>query len=296
MIAFAGRCLRVWSRDRTAIFFSLFGPLILLVLYIAFFGKMNVDSLMEGAADYGGGEWMTRSAATGFVASWVGAALIAVATINGPMVGLNLLVDDRVSGRMTDFLVAPLRQRSLMGGYLLATWVYTMAIVLVVAVVGVAGGLVLGARLPGPGGWLTLLVLTALGSLVYSAIYLLLSVGLRTQAAAGGVATVIGTLSGFLAGAYIPPGVLGTGMITGMNLMPFAPNAVVARQALAGPGLEDLPVPAEQITFMRNFYGMDLEVGGSIWPNWTPYAIMAAWGLVAFVLAIKVSSKLRQPA
>ena len=177
MIAFAVRILRVFLRDKATVFFTYFSSLILLVLYAAFFGKMNVDSLMQDAPG------LTRSKAVGFVAAWVVAALITITSINGPMAGLNRLVTDKVSGHMSDFLVAPLAARQLMGGYLLATWLYTLCSTILLALVGIGGMTLFGAALPSLTGWLLLASLLLVSSLIFSAIYLLVGMFINSQGA-----------------------------------------------------------------------------------------------------------------
>jgi len=288
MIAFATRVLRVFLRDRATVFFTYFSSLILLVLYVAFFGKMNVDSLLQDAPG------LERSKAVGFVAAWVVAALITITSINGPMAGLNRLVTDKTSGHMADFLVAPLAARQLMGGYLLATWLYTLCSTTAVAVVGLTGVAVLGASLPNLTGWLLLVGLLLVSSLVFSALYLLAGSFLHTQGAASAASGLIGALSGFLALAYIPAGLLGGPTVTVANLMPFAPAATVARQAVALRPLDAMGVPGDMREDLLSYLGMDLRLFGSTYPTWMAWLIMLIYGALAFGLTVALAGRLRR--
>ena len=288
MTAFAIRVLRVFLRDRATVFFTYFSSLILLVLYVAFFGKMNVDSLMQDAPG------LERSQALGFVAAWVVAALVTITSINGPMAGLNRLVTDKTTGHMADFLVAPLAARQLMGGYLLATWLYTLCSTTAVAVVGLSGIALFGAPLPSPTGWLILVGLLLVSSLVFSALYLLVGMFLQTQGAASAASGLIGALSGFLALAYVPAGLLGGPTVSVANLMPFAPAAVVARQSIAVGPLDAMGIPGDVRDDLLTYLGMDLKIFGHLYPAWMAWLIMLVYGAVAFGLTVALAGRLRR--
>jgi multidrug/hemolysin transport system permease protein len=289
MMAFVSRCLRVYVRDRVSVFFSLLAPLILLVLYVAFFGKMTTDGVVQSIPG------VTRHAAAGYVWAWVVSGLVAVTSISASIIGLSLMASDRDRHRLDDFLVSPLQARQLVGGYLLATAIYTLAVTAVVAVVGVTALAIYGAPLPSAAGWATLVGSTLLGTVVFSGLTCWVGLSLKSEGSVAAAGSGIGTFSGFLAGAYVQPGLLGAGVVTVMNCLPFAPAAVLARRGLAEEPLTHLAaVPGDGVAQLRNTVGMDLEVGGHVLPPWAPWPIMAGWGVVFLLGAISRARTLRQ--
>ena len=288
MIAFAIRVLRVFLRDKATIFFTYFSALILLVLYGAFFGKMNVDSLLDNAPG------VSRSAATGFVTAWVVAALITVTSINAPMAGMSRVANDKLTGQMADFLVAPLAARQLMGGYLLATWLYTLCATAVIGVIGLIGVVVFGGTLPSVLGLAQLVVLLIVGSAVFSAAYLLVAMFISSQGALSAASGLVGALSGFLALAYVPAGMLGESVVSVANLLPFAPAAVVARQSVAAQSLDAIGMPQAARDDLASFLGMDFAIFGGSHATWLAWIIMLLYGLVAFVAAVVMAGRLRR--
>ncbi|MCL1897550.1 MAG: hypothetical protein FWG16_01835, partial [Micrococcales bacterium] len=132
-----------------------------------------------------------------------------------------------------------------------------------------------------------------LGSLVFSAIYLLIAMFINSQGAMSAAGGLVGALSGFLALAYVPAGLLGESVVSVANLLPFAPAAGGGRQALAIEPLDAIGMPAAAHDDLLSFLGMDMRVFGSTYSTWLAWLIMAIYGVVAFVLAVFMASRLR---
>jgi multidrug/hemolysin transport system permease protein len=88
---------------------------------------------------------------------------------------------------------------------------------------------------------------------------------------------------GFLAGAYVPPGVLSEGIVTAMNAMPFAQTAVLVRDGLATRPLDALGGGSTQgVDALRDMYGMDLVFGGAVASSVWAWVGLAVFGVVFF--------------
>lgn len=250
------RNLRLFFRDRAAVFFSLLSALILIGLYGLFLGNQQVDALQQRLPHASSGD--IRS----FVVAWVFAGVAMITTLTTSLSSLSQLVEDASTGRFRDFLVSPVRRLELILGYLLSGFVIS---VLVTSVTVVAGELYLG--ITGGSVMTPLQMLTCFGYICLSSgAFVALSAFAVTfvpsPQAFTAVATIVGTLVGFLAGAYIPPGVLPSGVVNVIQALPFAQSALLLRQPLTHDALAAMTGGNAQASdAISAFYGMTAKVG-----------------------------------
>ncbi len=269
----AGRNLRLYARDRLGVFFSLLGPLILLGLYGLFLGRLQTDGLSQTLPQADADDIQT------FVTSWVFAGVVMITTLTTGLSAVGAFVEDRASGRFADFRVTPLSRMQLVGGYLLAAFVVAVALSTVVLVIGqvwllLTAGLFLGwANLAIALGWI------ALSSACFAALSGFLAGFLSTTGAFSALSTVMGTVLGFLAGAYLPPGLLPAAVLNVMNPLPFSQSAMLIRQPFTEAALEQMTGGQQQaIDAMTEYYGMRLFVGE--FEITTPFAVVELAGLL----------------
>ena len=269
-----GRNLRIYFRDRAAVFLSLLSADILLLLYLLFLGSLQVDNLQErlpgtSADDIG---W--------FVGSWVFAGIVTISTFTTGLAALGSYVDDRSSGRFKEFQVSPIRRWQLILGYQLSAVVVATLMSTVLLLGGAALMQVLYGHFPSALGLLQAFGLIVLLSTAFAAFSSFLLTFIGTSSAYTAMSTIVGTLLGFLAGAYLPLGLLSTGIGKVINSLPFSPAAMLMREPLAGPALDQLAGGvAEARDEIGTYYGFTLSVGDlAIEPFW------AIAGLVAMAI------------
>ncbi len=251
-----GRNLRVFFRDRAGVFFSLLSALILIALYALFLGSLQIDNLTEKFPHAASGDihW--------FVDSWVFAGITMITTLTTALAALSVFVDDRASGRFSDFLVSPLRRHELILGYLLASFVVSLAMTTVVLAVGQLYLLLQGNAVMTPAQALTTLGYVCLSSLAFAALSSFVVTFLRSSGAFSALSTVVGTIIGFLAGAYIPVGTLPEGVVNVINALPFAQAAMLIRQPMTVQAVDAVAGGQEQaVDAVKTFYGISSAVG-----------------------------------
>ncbi|MDR1393325.1 MAG: ABC transporter permease [Bifidobacteriaceae bacterium] len=278
--SYAKRCLTTYLRDRTSVFYSLLAPLILLALYIGFLGKMQVDSIIEAIPQ---ADPADARAAT---FAWVAAALLMVTCMTAPIMVAGQMVSDRVNRRLDDFLVSPLRAGALIGGEALAAFIYSMMVVAILGLICCLGLVGLGAELPSFGGWLKLLAGICLSAGVFAALSVLLGTLLPSDGAVGGAGAAFSSIAGFLAGVYVPVGVLGSEMTSLVFVLPFGQSAYLIREALALPSMRQLADRPEVLDELKRVYGFDLMIGGQARPGWIAWAGLLLFGLICAVWAV----------
>lgn len=290
-MALVQRNLRVFGRDRAQVFFSLFAPMILLMLYVFFLGRLQVETMTEGM------QGSDSSKIEAFIYAWVLVGMVAITTLTTSFSALASFVDDRVTGRFKEFRVSPVRSTELMVGYMVAGLVISLTLSLLVLAVGsVVFGFFYGTWST-PAGYAQAVAYTALLCLVFSGFAGLMVTFVRSSAAFSGLATLVGTLVGFLAFAYIPVGSVSPGVASVLNTLPFAQGTFLLREPLAGPALErmieDIPEPAraEVITEVREIFGFDTYIGDL---QLTHLLVVGIFLVLAVVFALAASGRIRK--
>lgn len=267
MTALCKRCLKLYFRDRGAVFFSLLAVFIVFALHIFFLGNVYSSSLASEQI----GE------AERLIDCWTMAGLIAVASLNTTMGAIDIMVADRESGVRRDFYITPMRRGGILGGYLFSTFAIGVIMSLLTTAAAfvylIARGLPAEALLTaGRLGRIFLILLCT--TLSGTAMLLFLSCLLPSRKSFSAAGTVIGTLSGFLTGVYLPMGELPQGVQTVIKLFPTAHGAALLRQELMdyqyGVSLAGLPemvqTELDQILGVRFFFG---DAALPQWGYWT---------------------------
>lgn len=289
VLAITGRNLRIYFRDPLNVFFSLLGALVVFLLYALFLGNIQTQSIQASAptADPG----LVR----GFVDAWMFAGIVALATMSTTLGALSVFIDDAASGRFRDFLVSPIRRGQLVLGYLLSAFVIGMVMSLVVLAVALVylwlvSGVVLGLpQVATTVGWVALSVAG------FAALWAFVVSFLRTTGAFAAVSTVVGTVAGFVAGAYIAVGLFPDAVREAVSALPFAQAAMLMRIEFTGEALSSLVGGnPEAMAGLEDFYGITLAVGDWVVPVWFAAAMLAAMAIVFTALAaMRIRSRIR---
>lgn len=257
--AIIGRNLRLFFRDRMAVFFSLLAAIILFALYTLFLGHLQVSDLQESFPA------ATTRQVRAFVDSWMFAGIISMTAITTGLGALGVLVEDAASGRFRDFLVAPIRSGQLALGYLLSALIVALTMTFTVFAVSLVYLWVVdGMVLP-----LDAVMRTAAFVVVTAAAFSALSAFVTSFVASPGayaaLSTIVGTVLGFLTGAYIPVGSFPESVQTVVSALPFAQASMLMRQELAINALGELISQTPEARGpMLAYYGLNAELAG--WP------------------------------
>lgn len=278
--AITRRNLTLFFRDPQNVFFSLLSALVVFVLYTLFLGNLmasQVAQAIPGAAD---------SEVRGFIDAWMFAGIVSLSTLSTTLGAFSSFVEDASSGRFRDFLVSPIRRGQLVLGYMLAAFIVGVIITLIVFAVALiylwlTSGVVLGiVEILRSIGWILLSTagFTGLWALVVSF--------LRSTSAFSAVATIVGTVAGFVAGAYIAIGLFPSVVQSVVAALPFAQSAMLLRREFAAGPLSDLVGGnTAVIEQLEAFYGLSLHVGDWSVPVWFAAGVLAVMAVVFTALA-----------
>lgn len=281
-----GRNLRLFFRDRLNVFFSLLGALIVFLLYTLFLANLQTTSIAGAFPQADEGD------VRAFVDSWMFGGIVAMTSITTSLGALGVFVEDGASGRFRDFLVSPIRRGQLVLGYLLSTVVVALIMTLIVLVVSlvylfVVDGVALGVLdIAATLGWIVL------ACVAFAALWSFVASFVRTTGAFSALATIVGTVIGFLAGAFIAVGLFPEAVRNVVNALPFAQSAMLIRQEFTSGTLPALVGDQpEAIDALSAYYGITSFVGD--WEVTTPvvavilissavvFTVLAAWRIRA---------------
>lgn len=282
--AVISRNLRLFFRDRMAVFFSLLAAMILFVLYTLFLGQLQASDLQESFPA------ATPRQIRAFIDSWMFAGVVSMTSITTGLGALGVFVEDAATGRFRDFLVSPIRPGQLVLGYFGAALIIAVTITFTIlavslAYLALADGILLPldavARTAG------IIVLTAAA---FAAISAFVTSYVASPGAYAALSTVVGTTLGFVTGAYIPVGSFPTAVQTVISGLPFAQASMLMRQEFAGGTLDELastdPGSRESL---REYFGMEASIGG--WVITAPFvlaSLVALMVLFAWLGAMRI--------
>ena len=221
------RNIKLYFRDKSSVFFSLLSVLIVIILYVLFLSKIQVESVsaqLNGALSEGEISYLINS--------WVLAGMLSITTATSTLGALGFMVNDREKKIVMDFKSAPLKVST-----------YPIAGVISAMIVGILMSLValifysLYIYIE-TGYYFTLTIilktfgLILLSTFMNGALMGFLVSFFSTNNAFASASLLIGTTIGFVNGLYIPVGELSETIQKSLNLLPFSHIASLFRQVL----------------------------------------------------------------
>ena len=204
------RNILVYVRDRSNVFFSLLSMLIIIGLMVVFLGKMNADGVVDLLEQYGGirDAAADRDNAEQLVMLWTLAGIVVVNSVTITLSMVGIMVEDEAQKRLSSFFVTPVKRGVFVLSYVSAAFIMgiimcVLTVVIGEAYIGLTGGMVLSVEELGK-----VLLYIIINVFASATMVFLIANFVHSQSAFGAVSTIIGTLVGFLAGIYLPIGML----------------------------------------------------------------------------------------
>lgn len=195
------RNIEVFIKDKANVVFSMLAPLIVLALYVLFIGRMQSDGIIASLAEYG---VSADDAVRAFSDSWMLSGVMATSCITVPLCACGTMVYDKNRGVSSDFAASPIPAWLPSAAYFLSVVAAGLIICLIVLGVCFAWLGVSGSWLLSAGDVFACIGLTFLSVLSSSTLLVFLIGFLKSEGAFTGINVIIGTVTGFLTGAYIP--------------------------------------------------------------------------------------------
>lgn len=272
------RNCKVYFKDKGLFFSSLIAPLILFFLFVAFLGDVYRDSL-NSVID---GMEISSRLVEGFAGGWLMSSLLAVTTVSISFTSNMVMVQDKVTNRLSDFAVSPVSEVTLALAYYISTALVTFLICMCAFAVGLIYLAIVGWYLTFADVLLcfldtVLLVLfgTALSSIVCKF--------LKSQGGITAVEVIVSAAYGFLCGAYMPISSLAKGIADALMFLPGTYGTSLLHEHFMGGAIDEIckDMPAGVADELRKGFDCTLSFFGNDVPEWTSFLVI---GLTVFLL------------
>lgn len=286
VIMLTKRNMLLYLKDKSAVFFSLLSMLIIIGLTIIFLGKMNVDNILEMVS-------IERKVAEYLVNSWVMAGIIVVNSITVTLGVIGIMIEDEDRNRIASFWVAPISRVKIILGYILAAFIIGCIfcfITLVISQVYIysAGGEFLGSM-----ALIKSIIFIVINVFSSACFVFFIATFVHSTNAFSSISTIIGTLIGFIAGMYLPMGLLPNMVQKIVKLFPIVYGTSLMRGVYVKDAMENVfnGAPVEIINEYTDYMGITLSLGGEYINDTKKVLILLGSGFIFIVLSTMVLKK-----
>lgn len=285
-LAITGRNLKLYFKDKGAVFFSLLSMLIVIVLMMCFLGDMNVESITDILSRFPDRNAQADSKnAELLVLSWTCAGIISINAVTVTMSVYSCMIKDKVSGKLNAIYTSSLTRITITAGYIVAAWVASVCVCLLTLLITEMYGIFKGLCAFSFMEHIQLLGMILVNSFTYAAWLYVLAMLIKTEGAWSGIGTVVGTLVGFLGGIYIPIGALSLGVENLMKCMPVIYGTSMFRNIMTKEILNTTfaGLPSEIAEEYCEVMGIHLSIAGRKLAGFEEWLLLLGCGIIGLV-------------
>lgn len=271
----AKRNLKIFFRDKGAVFFSFLSSLIVIGLYFLFLGRAYTS------------EFKNLEHIKEFMDNWIFSGVLGITTVTTSISTLGIMVTDKQYKIYKDFYVTPIKRSQFSRGYLFSGFMITMILSLFTLLVAEIFIVVSGGSLLSATAFLKVLGIIALTAFANTSMIFWLVSFFRTSNALSVASTIIGTLIGFLTGIYLPIGNLPESVQWVVKLFPPAHGVLLFREAMTKDIIKKCfaGVPVQAVDEVKKIFGIVFEFGEHKLPLWMSAVFLLITGIFFFVLS-----------
>ena len=281
MISFVSRNLKVFFRDKTAVFFSLLAVLIILGLYIFFLGDVWVDSFpnIKGVKN--------------LMNCWIIAGLIGVTSVTANMGAFGTMIEDKSKNKIKDFYVSPIKKSKIVGGYIISSFIVGSMMSVVTLIISQIYLVYSGVDVLNFKELTEVFLIILMTSLSNSAMILFIVSLFSSEKAFSTASTIVGTLIGFITGIYLPISMLPDSVQIIVKLFPTSHGISILREIFMKKQMDIsfADVPTNYINEFKESMGVVYYINDKLVSNTTSVFILIASTIIFFFLAVLILYK-----
>lgn len=276
MLSLMKRNMLLFFKDRTSVFFSFMAVFVVLGLYVCFLGDMMIQPLKQDFPD----------TAREISDTWIMAGTLGIVSLTTSLSVLGIIIEDKSKSILNDFYIAPISQMKVTSAYLLSTICITFLVSIVTLLIGELYIVAYGGAFMPLSSLIQVLACMILSILSCTSMLYFFMSFFKSATSFSNVTTIIGTLSGFLMGIYVPVGALPKLLQTVISLFPPSHCAALFRNIMMNDVLQRTfqKLPAEALTAFKKQFGLIYSYGGHTTNSLDHILIIAAMGVVFFFL------------
>lgn len=272
------RNMLLFFKDKSALFFSFMAVFVVLFLYICFLGDMMITPLKEVFPD----------TARELSDTWIMAGTLGIVSLTTSLSVLGIVIEDKQQHILDDFRISPISHMQIACAYIASTIAITFLISLVTLGIAQIYIIAYGGQLLSISSFLKVLgvMLVSIVSCT-SMLYYFMSF-FHSASSFSNVTTIIGTLSGFLMGIYVPIGSLPHFLQVIIAWFPPSHGAALYRNVM----MEDVlarSFPKEETAALLQFkeqFGLRFHYGAHATDIWDHVLVLIGMG-VFFLICLQ---------
>ena len=278
------RNIKVYFSDKGMFFTSLITPAILLILYSTFLANVYKDAFISAIPD---GIQISNKLLNGLVSGQLVGSLLSVSCITVAFCSNMLMVQDKVNGNLKDLIITPTDKKTLAISYFLASFISTLIVnlfALVLCLIYIATNV-----------WfmnindILLIVLNVISLTLFGCILSsLINSFLSTQGQISAVGSIVSSMYGFIAGAYMPMSQFGTGLRNALLFLPTTYATALMKNSVMESTFRELGkiIPNDVINSLKESIDIRLIFNNNVISISTMYLIVIITIIVLFILYI----------
>lgn len=265
ILALTMRNCKQYFRDKSTVFFSLLSMIIVIALMLFFLGENLQNTILQFFEKIPNRDIaLDAEHIKQFVFFWSCGGILSVNSVTVAIGVYSGLLNDQTSGKINALYVAPIKKSTVAISYVAAAWLASILVGVATFVGTEIIGVILGYPIFSAATHLKVMGIILLSSFVYASILYCIALLVKNSGAWSGMATIVGTLVGFLGGIYLPVGALEGAVASVMKWTPALYSAALFRSVLCETSLgvlfEGLPAKSKQE--MAVYLGNVIEVFG----------------------------------
>ena len=278
------RNIKVYFSDKGMFFTSLITPAILLVLYSTFLANVYKDAFISAIPD---SIEISSKLLNGLVSGQLVGSLLSVSCITVAFCSNMLMVQDKANGNIKDLIITPTDKKTLAISYFLASFISTLIVNLF------ALGLCL--IYIAINGWfmniidILLIMLNVVGLTLFGCILSsLINSFLSTQGQISAVGSIVSSMYGFIAGAYMPMSQFGAGLRNALLFLPTTYATALMKNSVMESTFRELAkiIPNNAINSLKESIDIRLIFNNNVVSISTMYLIVIITIFILFMLYI----------
>lgn len=295
LIRLIKRNMLVYVRDRANIFFSLLSMIIIIGLMVVFLGKMNADNVVDLLSEYGGQRDAAADLANAqqLVMLWTLAGIVVVNSVTITLSMVGIMVEDEAHKKLSSFFVAPVKRMVFVLGYVIAAIIMGILMCALTFAIGEAYIGLTGGELLTVTQMLHVLIFIALTVFSSASLVFLITNFVHSLSAFSGLSTVIGTMVGFMAGIYLPIGLLPEKVQMVLKCFPLFYSCSYLRELFTGDILAKTftNCPQELVEGYKETMGITVIIQDNIVSDHVKVAILAISGIIFIGISVIVQRR-----
>lgn len=262
-LIFTDRNLKLYFRDRSAVFFSLLSMIITIALMVFFLGNMNIDVITDLLSQFPNRDYVEdEKNARLLIYSWTSAGIISMNAVTVTLAVYSTMIKDRMSGKLNSIYTAPVSRTIITVSYIATAWIAATIVCIFTLAVTEMYGIIQGLEVYSIAQHIHILGIICMNSFVYATFMYLLALIAKSEGAWSGIGTLVGTLVGFLGAIYIPIGSLSDSIQSLLKCTPIIYSTALFRKIMLESILKHTfdGIPKNVTRQYREAMGIDITI------------------------------------